>query len=54
MEEAAAELRFKQKYPGTISTVELEKKKREILFKNIPKKGSLDLNVVKNSVYFFN
>ena len=50
----AAELKFKQRYPGTISFAELEERKREMLFKNIPKKGSLDLNVVKNSVYFFN
>ena len=32
---------------------ETAKKKREMLFKNLPSKGELDLNVVKDSVYFF-
>ena len=31
----------------------VEVKKREMLFDNIPKKGDLDLDVVKDSVYFF-
>ena len=33
--------------------IEIEKRKREILFKKLPTKGELQLNVVKNSVYFF-
>ena len=31
----------------------VEKTKREMLFKNIPSKGDLDLNVINNSTYFF-
>merc|ERR1711874_613296 len=31
----------------------VEQKKRELLFKNVPKKGDLDLKIVKDSVYFF-
>jgi DNA-directed RNA polymerase len=33
--------------------IDIDLKKREMLFKNVPKKGRLDLNVVKDSVYFF-
>ena len=32
---------------------ELERARAELLFKNIPSKGTLDLNVVQDSVYFF-
>ena len=35
------------------SLAEIEARKRELLFRQVPAKGSLDLNVVKDSVYFF-
>lgn len=37
----------------SFSLEEIEARKRELLFRNVPAKGSLDLNVVKDSVYFF-
>jgi len=36
-----------------IEARETEMKKREMLFKSVPKKGDLDLDVVKDSIYFF-
>ena len=30
-----------------------EERKREMLFKSLPKKGELDLSVIQDSVYFF-
>jgi len=32
---------------------DMERKKREMLFKNLPRKGELDLGVINDSVYFF-
>jgi len=32
---------------------DMERKKREMLFKNLPKKGDLDLDVIHDSIYFF-
>jgi len=32
---------------------DMERKKREMLFKNLPKRGDLDLDVIHDSVYFF-
>ena len=31
----------------------IEKEKRQMLFRELPKKGDLDLNVVKESTFFF-
>ena len=31
----------------------IEKEKRQMLFRELPKKGDLDLNVVKDSTFFF-
>lgn len=47
------ERKFKRDFPETISPLELEKKKRDILFRQVPKKGDLDLSLVKDSIYFF-
>ena len=38
---------------GVLTPLELEEKKREMLFRQVPEKGKLDLNVVNQSVYFF-
>merc|ERR1712059_147144 len=35
------------------AVMDIDLKKRDLLFKNVPKKGELDLSVVKDSVYFF-
>ena len=35
------------------SLAEIEAKKREMLFRQVPAKGQLDLSVVRDSVYFF-
>jgi DNA-directed RNA polymerase, mitochondrial len=35
------------------SLAEIEARKREMLFRQVPTKGELDLSVVKDSVYFF-
>ena len=32
---------------------DMERKKREMLFKNLPKRGDLNLDVIHDSVYFF-
>ncbi|XP_040581681.1 DNA-directed RNA polymerase, mitochondrial [Lepeophtheirus salmonis] len=43
---------FKNRYMNS-STNKVDTAKAVLLFKNIPSKGSLDLNVVRNSVFFF-
>ena len=45
---------FRRKNGADVMTpLELEERKREMLFKQVPEKGKLDLNVVNQSVYFF-
>ncbi|QQP56671.1 DNA-directed RNA polymerase [Caligus rogercresseyi] len=43
---------FKKRYMDS-STRSVDAIKAELLFRNIPSKGSLDLNVVRDSVFFF-
>jgi DNA-directed RNA polymerase len=38
---------------ASYSLAEIETRKREMLFRQVPTKGSLDLAVVKDSIYFF-
>ena len=44
---------FSAKFSLTLTKHCLESKKQEHLFRNVPAKGDLDLEVVKNSIYFF-
>merc|ERR1719233_2184015 len=43
----------KELSPTSLSKLELQQQRHKMLYKNIPEKGSLDLNVVKDSIYFF-
>ena len=42
-----------EKQPGTILPRALAQEKRRMLFMSVPEQGELDLNLVKDSVYFF-
>ena len=52
-EELKRELKLMEKQPGTILPRALAQEKRRMLFMSVPEQGELDLNLVKDSVYFF-
>ena len=52
-EQLAAAAKYSAKHPTRTTPLQVEMERREMLFKNVPRKGSLDLDVIKNSIYFF-
>jgi len=45
--------KIKEVSPTRLSKLELQQQRHKMLYSNIPEKGSLDLSVVKDSIYFF-
>ena len=52
-EQGVQKMREDKKLSRLVSKLETSLTKREMLFKNVPKKGELDLNVIHDSTYFF-